>query len=328
MSGVKTILVAPDETDLRLDRWFRRHFPQVTHARLQKWLRTGQVRVDGRRAKAGVRLETGQSVRVPPLVAETVPPAKGPPAPPAGADEALRALVIHRDAHVIAIDKPSGLAVQGGTRTRHHLDAMLDALRYDSTERPRLVHRLDKDTSGVLLLARSAAAAARLAAAFRSKTARKVYWAAVAGVPRPSRGRIDLALAKVPGRVGERVGAAAGAGKKAVTLYRVVERAGRKTAWLVLEPLTGRTHQLRAHCTALGTPILGDGKYGGRDAFLAGVGVSRKLHLHARAIRIPHPAGGVLEVTAPLPGHMAATWRFLGFDEAAAGEPFAEPDIW
>ncbi|MCH7956082.1 MAG: RluA family pseudouridine synthase [Proteobacteria bacterium] len=328
MSGVRTIPVAPDEADLRLDRWFRRHFPDVTHARLQKWLRTGQVRVDGRRAKAGVRLETGQSVRVPPMVAETPPSAKGPPPAPTAAEaEALRARVIHRDAHVIAIDKPPGLAVQGGTRTRHHLDAMLDALRYESTERPRLVHRLDKDTSGVLLLARSAAAAAKLAAAFRSKAARKVYWAAVAGVPRPARGRIDLALAKVPGRGGERVGPAAGAGKKAVTRYRVVEKAGRKTAWLVLEPLTGRTHQLRAHCAALGTPILGDGKYGGRKAFLEGGGVSRKLHLHARAIRIPHPAGGVLEVCAPLPGHMAATWNFLGFDEAAAGEPFAEPDI-
>ncbi len=329
MSGVRTIAVAPDEADLRLDRWFRRHFPDVTHARLQKWLRTGQVRVDGRRAKAGVRLESGQSVRVPPLVGETAPPAKGPPpAPPAGAAEALRARVIHRDAHVIAIDKPPGLAVQGGTRTRHHLDAMLDALRYDSTERPRLVHRLDKDTSGVLLLARSAAAAAGLAAAFRSKAARKVYWAAVAGVPRPSRGRIDLALAKVAGRGGERVGPSAGAGKKAVTRYRVVEKAGRKSAWLVLEPLTGRTHQLRAHCAALGTPILGDGKYGGRAAFLAGGGVTRKLHLHARAIRIPHPAGGVLEVIAPLSGHMAATWRFLGFDEAAAGDPFAGPEAY
>ena len=329
MSGVRILPVAPDEAELRLDRWFRRHFPDVTHARLQKWLRTGQVRVDGRRAKAGIRLESGQSVRVPPLVAETAPPAKRPPpAPPAGAAEALRARVIHRDDHVIAIDKPPGLAVQGGTKTRHHLDAMLDALRYDSPERPQLVHRLDKDTSGVLLLARGAAAAARLAASFRTKAARKVYWAAVAGVPRPSRGRIDLALAKVPGRGGERVGPAAGTGKKAVTYYRVVEKAGRKAAWLVLEPLTGRTHQLRAHCAALGTPILGDGKYGGRAAFLKGEGVSRKLHLHARAIRIPHPAGGVLEVCAPLPDHMAATWRFLGFDEAAAGEAFTEPDIW
>ncbi len=327
MSGVRTIPVAADEADLRLDRWFRRHFPEVTHARLQKWLRTGQVRVDGRRTKAGARLVAGQGVRVPPLGADTAPPAKAPPpAPPAAAAEALRARVLHRDAHVLAIDKPPGLAVQGGTGTCRHLDAMLDALRYGSDERPRLVHRLDKDTSGVLLLARSAAAAAKLAAAFRSKAARKVYWAAVAGVPRPSQGRIDLALAKLPGRRGERMAPAAGAGKKAVTLYRVVKRAGKKTAWLVLEPLTGRTHQLRAHCAAMGIPILGDGKYGGRAAFLAGAEVSRKLHLHARAIRIPHPAGGVLEVTAPLPDHMAATWRFLGFDEAAAGDPFAESE--
>jgi 23S rRNA pseudouridine955/2504/2580 synthase len=195
-----------------------------------------------------------------------------------------------------------------------HLDAMLDALRFGG-ERPRLVHRLDKDTSGVLVLARTAGAAAKLARAFRSREVFKLYWAVVVGVPRPSSGKIDLGLAKKSGRHGERMEPDVEAGLRAVTEFRIIEQAGRRAAWLLLEPLTGRTHQLRVHCAALGTPILGDGKYGGAGAFLEGDQVSRKLHLHARWIEIPHPAGGVLAVTAPLPEHMRATWRFFGFSE-------------
>jgi 23S rRNA pseudouridine955/2504/2580 synthase len=191
---------------------------------------------------------------------------------------------------------------------------MLDALRFGG-ERPRLVHRLDKDTSGVLVLARTATAAAALARAFRSREVHKLYWAVVVGVPRPSAGRIDLRLAKRLGRHGERMEPDTEAGLMAVTEYRIIEHAGRRAAWLLLEPLTGRTHQLRVHCAAIGTPILGDGKYGGPEAVLEGDQVSRKLHLHARWIEIPHPAGGVLAVTAPLPEHMSATWRFLGFSE-------------
>ena len=316
MAGVETIVVAPDEAGLRLDRWFRRHYPQVTHGRLEKWLRSGQIRLDGRRVKAGVRLESGQMIRVPPLGDEQPPELRRRPSPavPDAEARALEARVLHRDDQVLVIDKPPGRAVQGGSGTRRHLDAMLDALRFGG-ERPRLVHRLDKDTSGVLVLARTAAVAAELARAFRSREVHKLYWAVVVGVPRPSSGRIDLRLAKKLGRHGERMEPDAEAGLKAVTEFRIIEHAGRRAAWLLLEPLTGRTHQLRVHCAAIGTPILGDGKYGGAEAVLDGDQISRRLHLHARWIEIPHPAGGVLAVTAPLPEHMKATWHFLGFSE-------------
>ncbi|HUK00255.1 MAG TPA: RluA family pseudouridine synthase, partial [Stellaceae bacterium] len=208
--------------------------------------------------------------------------------------------------------------------TERHLDAMLDALRFGAKERPRLGHRLDRDRSGVLVLARSAAAAAALARAFRDKTTQKIYWAIVVGLPKPRRGRIDQALAKLPGPAGERVAPDEDEGKRAVTYYRTVSHAGDKLAWLALQPVTGRTHQLRAHCVALGTPILGDGKYGGAAAHPAGVPNARKLHLHARALSLPHPGGGRLAVTAPLPPHMKETWAFFGFDEAEEAEPFAE----
>jgi 23S rRNA pseudouridine955/2504/2580 synthase len=326
MAGVETIAVAPDEAGLRLDRWFRRRYPQVTHGRLEKWLRSGQIRLDGRRVKAGIRLEAGQTIRVPPLGEETLPPLRERPSPavPDAEARALEARVLHRDDQVLVIDKPPGLAVQGGTGTHRHLDAMLDALRFGG-DRPRLVHRLDKDTSGVLVLARTASAAAMLARAFRSRKVYKLYWAVVAGVPRPSSGKIDLGLAKRAGRHGERMEPDSEAGLRAVTEFRIIEHVGRRAAWLLLEPLTGRTHQLRVHCAALGTPILGDGKYGGAGAFLEGDQVSKKLHLHARWIEIPHPAGGVLAVTAPLPEHMKATWRFLGFSEEQ-GDLGAGPD--
>ncbi len=231
--------------------------------------------------------------------------------------------VLHRDDAVIVLDKPPGLAVQGGTGTERHLDGLLDALRFDAAERPRLVHRLDRDTSGVLVLARSAAAAAALAAAFRGKTVRKVYWALTVGVPKPRQGRIDLPLAKLMRPGGERVVADADTGKRAVTWYRTVAHAGDKIAWLALEPVTGRTHQLRAHAAAIGTPILGDGKYGGAAAHPAGMPQARQLHLHARAIDFPHPAGGRLRVTAPLPPHMRETWAFFGFAEGDEADPFA-----
>jgi 23S rRNA pseudouridine955/2504/2580 synthase len=321
---VETRRVTADEAELRLDRWFKRHFPAIGHGLLEKWLRTGQVRVDGRRAKSNQRLEAGQELRIPPLPAG---PAPKPEARPVAVDDAtarmLRDAVLYKDAEVIAINKPPGLAVQGGTgMADRHLDAWLDALRFDAPERPRLVHRLDKDTSGVLLLGRTAAAAAKLAAAFKSRAAHKLYWALVAGVPKLRMGRIDAPLAKLPGRAGEKVAVDEDEGKRAVTWYRVVDNALKKAAWLEMEPRTGRTHQLRAHCLLLGTPILGDGKYGGKDAFIEGTGVSRKLHLHSRAVRVPHPKGGTLEVVAPLPAHMAASFAFFGFDLHDAGKPF------
>jgi 23S rRNA pseudouridine955/2504/2580 synthase len=330
VSGVENRLVAREDDGIRLDRWFRRHFPQIGHGRVEKLLRTGQVRVDGARAKGSTRLAAGQTVRVPPLPreAEVRVEAAGPPPRPVSAAEAadLRGRVLHRDPSVIVINKPAGLATQGGTGLMRHLDAMLDALRFDAAERPRLVHRLDKDTSGVLLLARSAAAANKLTAAFRHKSAHKLYWALTAGVPHPAAGRVDLALAKAGGAGAERMVADEEEGKRAVTLYRVLETVGKRAAWLALMPLTGRTHQLRAHCAALGTPIVGDGKYGGAKALLQGV-VSRKLHLHARSIELPHPDGGVLKVTAPLPPHMLETWRLFGFDPEDRRDPFAEAAV-
>jgi 23S rRNA pseudouridine955/2504/2580 synthase len=234
----------------------------------------------------------------------------------------LQAAILHRDEALIVLNKPAGLAVQGGSGTERHIDALLDGLRFGNDERPRLVHRLDKETSGVLVIARTALAAAFLTRAFREKTTRKTYWAVVVGLPKPRQGRIDLALAKTPGHGGERVRPDSEEGRHAVTYYQVIESAGNRASWLALMPVTGRTHQLRAHCAAIGTPILGDGKYGDATAHIAGVPESRRLHLHARALSIPHPLGGRWEVTAPLPLHMRRTWEFFGFP-ADIKDPFA-----
>jgi len=324
MSGVETRTVAEDEADLRLDRWFRRHFPTLTHGRLEKLLRTGQVRIDGKRAKANARLEPGQVLRLPPGIDAPPPdaPAVAARAPVSAADARfVQGLVIHRDDQVIVLNKPAGLAVQGGSGTPRHLDGMLDALRFDAADRPRLVHRLDRDTSGVLVLGRSASAAARLAEAFRHKTARKIYWGLTVGAAKVARGRIDLRMAKRDGPEGERARPDE-EGQEATTLYAVIERAGKRAAWIALWPLTGRTHQLRVHCAyGLTTPILGDAKYGG-GATLPGAPLEDRLHLHARAIVLPHPAGGELAVTAPLPPHMRAAWDFFGFDAEGADDPF------
>jgi 23S rRNA pseudouridine955/2504/2580 synthase len=324
MSGVQTIPVAASDGEIRLDRWFRRHFPGLAHGRLEKLLRTGQVRIDGRRAKAGDRIAPGQLIRVPPLGDLAPPVPSAPPAPRPRDIAMLERAVLHVDDDVIVINKPPGLAVQGGTGTERHLDGMLDALRLGAGERPRLVHRLDRDTSGVLVLARNAAAAAQLAQSFRDKATLKVYWAAVVALPKPRRGRIDQPLAKLSGLSGERVAPDEEEGRRAVTYYRTVAHAGDRIAWLMLQPITGRTHQLRAHCVVLGTPILGDGKYGGGRAHPAGVPNARKLHLHARALSLPHPRRGRLEVTAPLPPHMKETWDFFGFAEADEADPFAD----
>ncbi len=319
-SAVTAREVAAEDAGIRLDRWFARHFPGLSHGRLEKLLRTGQVRVDGARAKANARLAAGQTLRLPPLPEDADRPRAGlPQAVAAEADlEAVKHWVIHRDDDVLVLAKPAGLAVQGGSGQTRYLDAMLDGLRFGAA-RPRLVHRLDKDTSGVLVLGRTAAAAASLAAAFKTRSARKLYWALVVGVPYPGTGKIDASLAKALGPGGERMMTDDDDGKPAVTLYQVLDHAAKRTAWVKLQPLTGRTHQLRAHCALLGTPIVGDGKYGGKAAFIGG-SISKKLHLHARAIEMPHPKGGTLRVKAPAPAHIAESLKFLGFASPDADE--------
>jgi len=337
-AGVQTLAVAEDEAELRLDRWFKRHFPGLRHGRLEKLLRKGHIRVDGKRAKSGQRLAAGQMVRVPPMDAgsqpKTKPRTKTAGELPTDEDaEALRSAVLYRDDFLIAINKPPGLAVQGGSGTRRHLDGMLDALRYGSAERPRLVHRLDRDTSGVLILGRTPAATAALTQSFRQRSAQKLYWAVTMGTPIPHAGRIDQALAKGTVRGGERMMAAdlgGGAGdgntraRKAVTLYRVIEHAGKEAAFVALSPLTGRTHQLRVHLAGRGTPVLGDGKYGGSDAFLPGR--KAKLHLHARRLVMPMESGHTLDITAPLPPYMLETCRFFGFSTKDADALLTEDD--
>jgi len=327
MSDVRTFTVGPDDEGVRVDRWFKRNLPEASHALLARWARTGQLRVDGRRAELGDRLTAGQVLRVPPLAAPQEPAVERRPAPrPLGDDETAmaRAMVLHKDEAALVLNKPPGLATQGGTGTTVHVDGMLDALRFERADRPRLVHRLDKDTSGVLLVARSANAAGYFSKAFAGREADKVYWALVMGVPERRSGVINFRINKQPGTGGEKMMVDAEHGQSARTLYRVVERAGDRAAWLELRPLTGRTHQLRVHCAAIGHPIVGDGKYGGVDAQLTG-GVSRKLHLHARALSVPHPDGSALTVLAPLPPHMAASWALFGFDTEAQPAPRPEP---
>ena len=314
---VRQFVVAADDDGIRLDRWFKRHLPQIGFATVGKWARTGQIRVDGKRAKPDDRLVTGQQIRVPPG-GET---ANRPPRErrPLGAEELLLAedMVVLETKAAIVLNKPPGLATQGGTKTTRHVDGLLDAYAGEDDPRPRLVHRLDKDTSGILLIARTPGSAAFFSKRFSGRSAKKVYWALVVGVPDIREGTIDAPLAKQPGTGGEKMHVDHEGGQPAKTRYRVVETAGKKAAWLELEPLTGRTHQLRVHCAAMGHPIVGDGKYGGQDAFLTG-SISRKMHLHARRLIIDEPAGGTVDATADLPEHFAASMEQLGFDLSAS----------
>ena len=230
-------------------------------------------------------------------------------------EQFVRDMVIYEDPQAFVLNKPPGLATQGGTKTNQHLDRLLDGLAGEAG-RPKLVHRLDKDTSGALLVARTARSAGHFAKAFSGRTARKVYWALVVGVPDLEQGVIDAPLAKQPGTGGEKMHLDPEHGLSAKTRWRLIDRAGNRAAWVELQPLTGRTHQLRAHMAAIGHPIVGDAKYGGAEAFLTG-GVSRKLHLHARRIRIDAPDGGAIDVTAELPAHVAESLATLGFDSSA-----------
>lgn len=323
--NVRQFKVQHDDDGVRLDRWFKRHLPQIGFAMISRWARTGQIRIDGKRADPADRLSAGQVVRVPP---GGDAPAKGGAKPRRElSDEEIakaEAMVITQDRAAIVLNKPPGLATQGGSGMKEHVDGLLDAFAHDGP-RPRLVHRLDKDTSGVLLIARTPGSAAFFSKRFSGRTARKIYWAIITGVPDVADGLIDLPLAKQPGTGGEKMMVdKSGEGQPARTRYRVLDRAGNRACWVELQPLTGRTHQLRVHMAAIGHPIVGDGKYGGPDAFLSG-SISRKMHLHARRLIIDHPDGDVIDVRAELPEHFANTMASLGFDEedgAVLPEPY------
>jgi len=318
MVDVRTFTVSDDDDGIRLDRWFKRHMPEVSFNLVSRWARTGQLRLAGKRAVPGDRVEAGQEIRVPPIEPAPQRQSRQPAREPLTLDEEqfVRDMVIYEDTTALVFNKPPGLATQGGTKTHQHLDRLLDGLAGDGG-RPKLVHRLDKDTSGALLVARSARAAGHFAKAFSGRTARKIYWAIIVGVPDMAEGAIDAPLAKQPGTGGEKMHIDEDHGLPAKTRWRVIDRAGNRAAWVELQPLTGRTHQLRAHMAAIGHPIVGDAKYGGAEAFLTG-GISRKLHLHARRLRIDAPDRGKIDVTAELPPHFAETLATLGFDGASA----------
>jgi 23S rRNA pseudouridine955/2504/2580 synthase len=329
MPEIRTIQA--DDDGIRLDRWFKRHFPAVTHTLLEKLLRKGEIRLDGGRVKSADRLAMGQSLKLPPQViyAKSAAPEKPKPEAqrPMGS---LEDRILYMDKHVIVLDKPAGLATQGGSGLTRHVDGMLDSLMFEKTTRPKLVHRLDRDTSGVLLLARTTLAASGLAQALAHRDASKVYWALTRGVPKQARGVIKAALAKEGGHGphgrDERmttVDEDEEGAKFALTEYAVVATAGSEFAWVAARPITGRTHQIRVHLASLGTPIVGDFKYGGADSRGKGE-IADKLHLHARQIDIARPDGGRLNVTAPLPPHMAKSWQMLGFREEDGLKPFLQ----
>ena len=374
MAAMETRTVEADEAGMRLDRWFKSHYPELSFGHLQKLLRSGQVRVNGGRVKTNARLEPGQAVRVPPLgqgglegvLRENRPSesqenalsperagsaegsislsvgGRGGPLPssplqgegqkrarrPSNDAEALRAMILYEDDEVFVFNKPQGLAVQGGSGLSRHVDAMLEAFRDRKGQKPRLVHRIDRDTTGVLVVARTRLAAQKLTASFRTRSTRKIYWALVMGVPKPKQGRISTWLAKEGTPDGDRMRVARHGtdnSSHAISLYSVVETAGQKLAWLSMRPVTGRTHQLRAHAAHIGHPIIGDPKYfSAEESWDFPGGLQKKLHLHARRIVIPHPSsGGTIDVSAPLPRHMQQSWNLLGFD-ATLGD--AAPD--
>jgi 23S rRNA pseudouridine955/2504/2580 synthase len=327
MSGVVIKTVAADEAGMRLDRWFKLHFPDLAFGRLQKILREGQVRVDGKRAKGDSRIEQGQAIRVPPLgTAEPEGPRRAEPGEAGysrggerrgGDAEFLRGLVLFEDADVFVLNKPFGLAVQGGSGLTRHIDGMLPALASARGDIPRLVHRLDRDTTGVLVIAKTRKAAADLGAAFRARSTKKIYWALCAGVPKVKQGRISSFLAKGEDDKGDQKMQVVRQGGEAVhslTYYAVVDQSAQKLSWLSLRPVTGRTHQLRVHAAEMGHPIVGDPKYFNVENWELPGGIQNRLHLHARRIVMPLPSGKILDVSAPLPQHMQQSWNLLGLD--------------
>jgi 23S rRNA pseudouridine955/2504/2580 synthase len=316
---VQTVMVTADEANMRVDRFLEARFPGLSYSHIQRVVRKGELRVDGKRADSKDRLKAGQAIRIPPLHLDA-------PKNSSRLSEAeqktlavLNEMTLFEDDDVLVLNKPAGLAVQGGSGTTHHVDRMLEVMRDAKGQRPRLVHRLDKETSGCLLVAKTRFAASMLTGMFRSRSARKIYWAMVAGVPKPKQGRISTFLAKEEREDDSfmRIAAHGDEGAShAVTYYAVVETAAQKLAWVSLKPVTGRTHQLRAHMEHIGHPIVGDPKYFDIENWELPGGIQNRLHLLARRIVIPHPRGGVIDATAPLPPHMQQSWNLLGLDAA------------
>ncbi|MBA5777942.1 RluA family pseudouridine synthase [Stappia sp. F7233] len=335
MAGIENKTITADEAGMRLDRWFKSHYPDLGFGHLQKLLRTGQVRVDGKRVDAATRVAPGQSVRIPPLQTDAKVEAQDkanakPRSRKLDADDrrAVEAMILYEDREVMVLNKPAGLAVQGGSGLSRHLDGMLEAFRDEKGNKPRLVHRLDRETSGILLLAKTRRAAQELSKSFRARQTRKIYWALVAGVPRPRQGRVSTYLARDEGMERMRIARhGEDDAQHSVSLYSVVDQAGPKVSWVSLRPITGRTHQLRAHAAHIGHPIVGDPKYFNVENWEVPGGVQNKLHLHARRIVIPHPAGnGSIDVSAPLPPHMQQSWNLLGFDASQYDPDINEPE--
>jgi 23S rRNA pseudouridine955/2504/2580 synthase len=315
---VETVTVTADENNMRVDRFLEARYPGLSFSHIQRIVRKGELRVNGKRADSKDRLEEGQSVRIPPLKLDTPKVGGGELSEAAQKTmDALKAMILYEDADVMVLNKPAGLAVQGGSGTTRHVDMMLEVMRDAKGQKPRLVHRLDKETAGCLLIAKTRFAATRLTGSFRERSARKIYWALVAGVPKPKQGRISTYLAKEESE-DDTIMRVANHGDEgashAVTYYAVVETSATKLAWISLKPVTGRTHQLRAHMAHIGNAIVGDPKYFNKENWQLPGGLQNRLHLLARRIVIPHPRGGTIDATAPLPPHMLQSWNLLGLE--------------
>ncbi|HEY0901582.1 MAG TPA: RluA family pseudouridine synthase [Micavibrio sp.] len=326
---VQQLTVADDDDGQRLDRWLKKVMPGVPYALLQKLMRTGQVRVNGKRAKAETRLESGQTVRIPPLDVKTGDKTGNHFTADEGDRKYLENMVIYDDGDLLALNKPYGIAVQGGSGIRRHIDGLLDLMTSKKGVKPRLVHRLDRDTSGVLLVARSLKMAQAMGAMFSGRDIRKYYWALTVPVPEVADGTIRMALNKGEGRYKDMMVVDEVDGKKATTEFRILDRAGRKAAFVAFWPRTGRTHQIRVHAASgLGCPIYGDEKYGGDVPDLDDLQLSGRLHLHARRVIFPHPlTGKMIDIIAPLPDDMRKSFQTFNFDYNSKEDPFADIEL-
>ena len=304
MSQVQFVKVKDTDDGIRLNRWFLKYYPDLPLSRLQKLLRTKQVKVDGKKCETATRLISGQEIRVPPLQDDIMTDNKTSVSKRDA--EFVRSLVIYKDENIIVLNKPSGLAVQGGTNTKRHIDGMLSALCFENDEAPKLVHRIDKDTSGILLLARNRKYAELLTKAFKNKEIKKTYLAVVQGCPKQKKMIIDAPLLKQ----GERMVVAAD-GQKALSEMRVLDNAGDRFALVELSPQTGRTHQLRAHMKYIGNPIVGDDRYFiERKAKINDI--ADKLYLHAYKIDLTD-IYKKLVITAEIPEYFKQVFDSFGW---------------